>query len=292
MRTCVYNILCTSHVYVHFSHDTLQDDRLWFSSAVVRHPKNNLSDTVNNDTAFDNGYKTVLHKYDNTRWHLRCFRSQCTRNRARNSELKTQSKRTSDKSELCNFYLPVHYCTDRHLFFVRKNGGCNFTHNGHFFQDREIMLMGIKQIPADIRRDTEAMLAEHVPTAVVAQVVKLRCRYYMTPHALKHLRRVVFSEKYSDALTAAEKTLQLLRQDKSCNYSYILGSMDHAKSLITIRKGSWKLRKTAPASVEPEEQHEETMSLTDEDERTRYTYSLLEGLSVGKKTSYSLLFHS
>ena len=260
----------------------LQDERLWFSSAVVCAPSNNLSETVNQCTAFANGYYTILHKYHATRWHLKCFRGSCIRQKSRTSGQQYQSKRPENKHTTCKFYIPVQYCTEHNLFFLRKNGGCNFTHNGHLVQERELMKMGIKQIPDDIRNDAEEMLSRHVPTAIVAQVVKIRSKNYLTNDALKHLRRIALSEKVNSTKSAAELTLDILRQEKGCNYSYIIGSLDHAKSLITIRKGSWKMPKSNTASSLNEEIKDEIMCANDLDERTRYTNSLLRGLSVGK----------
>ena len=245
------HILCYIHVIfsfiVHLFH--LQDQRLWFPSTVTCQPTNTLSETVNQATTFANGYYTILQTYSNVRWHLRCFRGKKCALRVRTSNHSTQSKRARDKSELCNFYIPVSYCTDRKLFYIRKNGGCNFTHNGHFRLDQEMMKLGIKSIPADIREDAASMLAQHIPTAIIAKIVKIRSKNYLTSDSLKSLRRTVFADNGGDSKTVAERTLDLLRKEKGCNYSYILGSMDYAKSLITIRKGSWKMPKKSSISV-------------------------------------------
>ena len=150
-----------------------------------------------------------------------------------------------------------------------------------------MMKLGIKSIPADIREDAASMLAQHIPTAIIAKIVKIRSKNYLTSDSLKSLRRTVFADNGGDSKTVAERTLDLLRKEKGCNYSYILGSMDYAKSLITIRKGSWKMPKKSSISVDLEEKfQEETMNSSNDDERTRYTNSLLRGLSVGEVISF------
>lgn len=99
-----------------------QDQRLWFSSSVLCLPSNNLSETVNQWTTFANGYYTVLHKYSDIKWQLKCFSGKCARHRSRTTETRTQSKRAFVNSDTCEFYVPVQYCTEHRLFLWGRMG--------------------------------------------------------------------------------------------------------------------------------------------------------------------------
>ena len=91
-------------------------------------------------------------------------------------------------------------------------------------------------------------------------------------------------EKISGSKLPAEMTLEILRNCQGCSYSYVTGSMDRANSLITIRKGSWKMGLTSPkdqSSAARENHDEETMEVTKDDERARYVKNMINGLSLG-----------
>ena len=252
-----------------------------------------MSAFVNQATALDNRYKTVLKNQDTNSWHLKCFRHDCVRSR-KTSDRNTQSMKPLEQHQRCKFYVAVSYCPEEKLFYVRKNSGCNFTHHGHPPIPRDQIVLGIKQIPDECRKDTEEMLASHVPIAAVNEMIKIRTNNHVTGDSLKHLRRVVMAAKTGGTIDSnrspAQLALDILRESKGCNYSYLSASMDRATSLVSIRKGSWKKGKKSTSLVDAaSEEEQEPYEAYIDDERKRYVQSVLKSLSLGE--SFMLCLH-
>ena len=199
----------------------------------------------------------------------------------------SQSMKPLEQEKRCKFYVPVSYCMEKQLFYVRKNSGCNLTHNGHPRILKDQLVLGIKAIPEECRKDTEEMLAYHVPIAAVNQMIKIRTNHNVTGDALKHLRRVVMSAKTGEKIDSnkspAQLALDILRSSKGCSYSYLSASMNRATSLVSIRKGSWKMGKKSSSVVASSDvdKQEEYVTYID-DERKRYIESVLKALSLGE----------
>ncbi len=155
-------------------------------------------------------------------------------------------------------------------------------------------MLGIKQIPDECRKDTEEMLASHVPIAAVNEMIKIRTNNHVTGDSLKHLRRVVMAAKTGGTIDSnrspAQLALDILRESKGCNYSYLSASMDRATSLVSIRKGSWKKGKKSTSLVDAaSEEEQEPYEAYIDDERKRYVQSVLKSLSLGE--SFMLCLH-
>lgn len=151
---------------------------------------------------------------------------------------------------------------------------------------RELMQLGVKQIPPNLREEVEEMLSSHLPIDVIARVIQIRTSNYLTHDSLRSLRRIALGDKVDSMKSPAELTLSILRELKGCSYTYISGSWDRAKSLITVRKGSWKLSLSNTCqqqeNLNEESVSAETVSAKNDDERTRYIGNLLSGLSIGE----------
>lgn len=109
----------------------------------------------------------------------------------------------------------------------------------------------------------------------------------MTGDSLKHLRRVVMAAKTGGTIDSnrspAQLALDILRESKGCNYSYLSASMDRATSLVSIRKGSWKKGKKSTSLVDAASKEEqEPYEAYIDDERKRYVQSVLKALSLGE----------
>ncbi len=168
MRICAYNpntIKCNNLLtqsVVIFSHFVLQDEKLWFPSSVkfrikadksvnpkAKDTPSNISEVINNETCFNNGYQVTLRNGNSIsvgfRYYLKCLRAR----RAKTSVGTKTDRNTSlsqSNCDQCQFSVPVYFDTEHNLWFVKKNCNTCFQHNGHFHEKREHMKLGVTAV--------------------------------------------------------------------------------------------------------------------------------------------------
>ena len=101
---------------------------------------------MNNKSCLRNGFKLVCANTSKGRRYIKCERHALQR-KSMAISTSTKSSRPTHLEECCNFSLCIKHDEEHNRFFLRKNGGCCLSHNGHTSIPFEKRITGANDLP-------------------------------------------------------------------------------------------------------------------------------------------------
>ena len=101
---------------------------------------------MNNKSCLQNGFKLVCANSSKGRRYIKCERYALQRKSMANGN-STKSSKATHVDECCSFSLSIKHDEEHNRFFLRKNGGCCLSHNGHTRVPFEKRITGANDLP-------------------------------------------------------------------------------------------------------------------------------------------------
>ena len=211
---------------------------------------------VNNESCAHNGYYVVSginsENMKRSSGTVTCWRYKPS-TKSRSKGVASLSAGPKDKHEKCNFSVTFHLDKAMGRWFVKKNAGHDFTHNGHLPKLQRHQALGSHIVPKKNRDIVELLLETRCPTQIAVEYLNITTNLNLSAIAIKKLRRTVLLRKHQNdgESSTAEVLVKMLEERDDMHYVMYTGNYDEASRKVRVRKKN-KNAKTPPSQEDIE----------------------------------------
>lgn len=189
----------------------LQDEKLYFHKDITI---DNIIVNLNTTVCKDRGFKVIQGKNKrstfkfgpngdkkNRRWvKIKCERGvkfKGSKKKVDSDETITTTKATSTEDE-CSLYFSVYDDENCAALYIRKNGGCCWSHCGHTLKNKTLMREGKRDVPEESLDTAKNLLENNMPSSFVREWLKITTGVHLSSDSINSLRMSVMVSKFDD----------------------------------------------------------------------------------------------
>jgi len=172
----------------------------------------NIIDNLNTTVCKDRGFKVLqglnrVSKFgpNGDKKQRRTLKIKCERGiQFKGSKKKVESNATitttkaTSKEDECKLYFSVYEDENCDALYVRKNGGCCWSHYGHTATDKTLMREGKRDVPEESLDVAKNLLENNMPSSFVQEWLKITTGVQMSSDSIQSLRMSVMVSKFDD----------------------------------------------------------------------------------------------